>query len=161
MREELRLRRKWTFRAHNKQLILIKKSIERPAHVFMKAFIWALYLPEYPTATVEIHIGDRYKPDVVALNAQGHPQFWGEAGHISSKKIQSLVRRYRDTHFVVAKWGTSLRPFEKIVSMVLAVYDREVPFDLINFSEDSVERFIDGQGYIQLTFDDIEWVRLS
>jgi hypothetical protein len=37
----------------------------------MKALLWALYLPIYPKLSVEIAIGDRYRPDVVELDLRG------------------------------------------------------------------------------------------
>lgn len=64
MTSELMLRRKWTLRAHGEQVVFVKKRNERAEHVLMKSFLWALYLPDYPDLTVEISIGDRYKPAV-------------------------------------------------------------------------------------------------
>ena len=75
---DLHLRGKWTFRAHGSQVVFIKRSIEKTSHVLMKAFLWSLYLPEYPSLAVETAIGLRYKPDVVALNLNRLPTFWGE-----------------------------------------------------------------------------------
>ncbi len=72
--------RKRMYHAHDRKMILVKGLNESSEHVLMKAFLWALYLPDYPTLTVEIRIGDRYKPDVVALDAAGNLLFWGEAG---------------------------------------------------------------------------------
>ena len=77
---ERHLRRKLTVRAEGRQIVLVKKPVERLEHVLMKAFLWALYLPQYDDLAVEIPVGDRYKPDVVSLDAFGQPRFWGEAG---------------------------------------------------------------------------------
>lgn len=103
MSNDLSLRRKWTLRAHGKQVIFVKKSQESSRHVLLKAYIWALYLPDYPELLVEVKIGDRYKPDVVMIDAFSQPLFWGEAGDVGQRKIHKLVRRYRNTHFVMAK----------------------------------------------------------
>jgi hypothetical protein len=56
----------------------------------LKALLWALCLPNYPDLTVEVSVGDRPKPDVVALDWQGLPRFWGEAGDVSVAKIRSF-----------------------------------------------------------------------
>jgi len=127
----------------------------------MKAFLWALYLPLYPNLTVEIRIGDRYKPDVVALDEDGRPLFWGEAGQVGQEKMRSLLRRYRGTHFAVAKWETRLNPYVELVGDALDGLRRTAPVDLICFPEDSAERFIDQHGHIRLAFNDLEWVRLG
>lgn len=161
MTSELMLRRKVTFRAHDRQVVFVKKSNERAEHVIMKALLWGLYLPRYPDMAVEIHIGDRYKPDVVALDERGRPRFWGEAGAVGAQKIRSLARRYRETHFVIAKWDTRLDPFVALVSDALAGLKRSAPFDLITFPDDSAGRFIDADGHIRVRFEDLEWVRLE
>ena len=139
----------------------MKKPIEHTTHVLMKAFIWALYLPEYPDLAVEIPIGDRYKPDVVQLDAQASPLFWGEAGKVSPQKIRSLVRRYPHTHFAIAKWDSALDHVADIVGEAVSKVRRNAPFDLISLPEDSADKFIDQQGNITITFDDIPLVRLK
>jgi len=84
--------------------------------VWTKALTWALFLPEYPDLSVEPTVALRYKPDVVQLDARDHPVFWGEAGRISLRKIQWLVKRYRSTHIVLAKWHNRLTPLQKIIA---------------------------------------------
>lgn len=164
MTSELLLRRKWTLRAHGQQVVFIKKPIEHAHHVLMKAFLWALYLPAYPTLKVEINIGDRYKPDVVALpptDPHGPPLFWGEAGHVSPDKIQSLARRYRQTHLAIAKWGANLHSTEGLVTQALAGSGHQALFDILCFPTDSADRFIDARGNIMLRHDDLTWQRLG
>ena len=161
MTSELMLRRKWTLKAHDRQVVFVKKSNERPEHVIMKALLWALYLPAYPDLGVEISVGDRYKPDVVALDERGGPRFWGEAGEVGEDKIRSLAKRFRQTHFVVAKWDTRLDPLIASVSSAIKDVKRSAPFDLISFPDDSAERFIDERGRVQIAFRDLEWVRLT
>ncbi|MCU0507875.1 MAG: hypothetical protein MUC34_05680 [Anaerolineae bacterium] len=157
--DELRLRRKWTLRAHGRQVVFVKKPIESTEHVVMKALIWALYLPQFPDLTVEIPVGDKYKPDVVSLDASGEPLFWGEAGDVSTAKIRSLARRHRRTHFALAKWNTRLAPLAAIVEDALNGLGRAAPFDLLSFPVDAAERFIDDDGVIRVTHDDLVWVR--
>ena len=65
--------RKWKLTAHGQHNVFAWGMNERAVHVIMKALIWALYLPEYPESRVEVRIGDKYKPDVVQLNAQDEP----------------------------------------------------------------------------------------
>ena len=87
MPHDLLLRRKWTLRSHGRQVVFIKQKNESSAHVIMKALLWALYLPAYPDLAVEVAIGDRFKPDVVQLDAAQSPVFWGEAGQVSERKM--------------------------------------------------------------------------
>jgi hypothetical protein len=140
--------------------VFVKKPNESTEHVLMKAFLWALYLPDFPHLTVEIRIGDRYKPDVVALDPQGTPLFWGEAGQVGSDKIRSLLRRRRHTHFAVAKWSSSFDALADLVHDELAKQPREAPVDLISFPDDSAERFIGATGTIRVTHRDLNWTRI-
>jgi hypothetical protein len=161
MQEDRFLRRKWTLQAHGEKVIFIKSSGERGEHVVMKILLWALYLPQYPDMSVEIRIGDRYKPDVVALNAENEPLFWGEAGMVGKDKIEKLVKRYRNTHFAMSKWNTNLDPYIEMVEQAVSGIQRAAPFDLLRFAPDSVERFITDTGEVHVTHDDLEWVRIG
>jgi hypothetical protein len=157
---ELLLRRKWTLKAGNRQMVFVKRSKEHHSHVLMKAFLWALYLPEYPDLTVEVSVDDRYQPDVISCATDGHPRFWGEAGKVSVEKIRSLARRYRHTHFAIAKWQSSIAQIIPIVHDAVADLHRSAPFDVLRFSADSAEHFIDQDSYVHLTHADVEWTRL-
>jgi hypothetical protein len=159
MNSDLKLRRKWTLRAHGYQMVFVKKPFESGMHVITKAFIWALYLPEYPNLSVEIPVGDRYKPDVVQFDDTGEPVFWGEAGQVSRRKIQALVLRHRFTHLVFGKWDLDLEPLYRIVSKESGAARRQAPVDLISFPAESDLRFIKPDGTIQISFSDIRHVR--
>lgn len=161
MNNELLLRRKWTLRAYGRQVVFVKRPNEHAHHVLMKALIWALYLPSYPELLVEVPVGDRYKPDVVALDAGGQPQFWGEAGQVAEDKIFALARRYRDTHLAIGKWNTRLDPLAATVRGAVAQTRRSAPFDLLCFPLDSGERFVDARGEINITFDELDWLRIA
>jgi len=161
MTSDLALRRKWTLRAHGQQVVLIKKPLESQEHVVMKALLWALYLPQYPGLTIEVAIGDRYKPDVVALDSFGEPLFWAEAGQVGRDKLRSLARRYRQTHFAIGRWASSLEPLADLAREAMAGLGRSAPFDLIRFPADSVERFIDADGRITVGHDAVQWLRIG
>lgn len=155
------MRRKITVKAHGRQLVLIKKDKERIEHVWMKALLWALYLPTYPTLQVEVSIGDRYKPDLVARSPDGSLLFWGEAGQVGVQKVAPLLRRYPATHFAWAKWDSRLTPFVEIIDKARRDRSRSAPIDLIAFPDDSVERFIQPNGQITLTLAGAVGQRLS
>ena len=161
MNQELRLRRKWTFRAHDRQVVFVKKPYESDIHVLTKAFIWALYLPDYPGLSVEIHIGNRYKPDIVQLDQENRPLFWGEAGRVGQRKIRDLIKRFHSTHIVFAKWNMDLSPLRKVVEGEIKRAGRSAPVDLISFPEGIDERCIDADGTIRVSFSDVSWFRCS
>jgi hypothetical protein len=162
MGRERHLRRKLTLRAHGEQVVFVKRKQERIEHVWMKAFLWALYLPSHPDLCVEVSIGAKYKPDVVAMDAlRGRPRFWGEAGHVSADKIAHLVQQYPRTHFALGKWATALDPFIDLVADAMDGVSRSAPFDLIRFPDDSAERFLDAKGHITMAPDALDRHRLG
>ncbi len=140
-------------------MVFFKKSFESDIHVLTKAFLWALFLPDYPDVSVEIRIGHRYKPDLVQTSDDGVPVFWAEAGRVGQKKIHDLVYRYRSTHLVFAKWNMNLEPFEKIIKKETASIRRSAPVDLISFPADSAERFIGPDGTIHIAFKNVNRLR--
>jgi hypothetical protein len=78
---------------------------------------------------------------------------------VGRQKIESLVRRYPEVHFAIAKWEMPLAPHIAIVERAIEDIERQAPFDLINFTEDSL-RFIDNDGQITISHADLDWVRL-
>ncbi len=159
MNPDLKLRRKWTLRAHGRQMVFLKKPFESGMHVLTKAFIWALYLPDYPNLSVEIPVVGRYKPDVVQFDDTGQPVFWGEAGQVSRRKVQALVQRHRSTHLVFGKWDLDLAPLHRIVKKEMGTVRRQAPIDLISFPAQSDRRFIQTDGTIQISFKEVQHMR--
>lgn len=159
-------RRRWKLYAHNQHIVVKYGMGERLVHPLMKAYLWALYLPDYPSASIEIRIGDKYKPDVIAFASQPavyevnpQPLFWGEAGRTGKDKIYSIVKRFPDTHFAMSKWDARLDPYVDLVSEALKDVTRNAPFDIISFPE-ATKQCVDNDGNITIGFEDIDWIRL-
>ena len=173
MATDLALRRTLTLRASDgaalRKLVLVKKRGESIEHVLMKAVLWALYLPAYPEMQVEVAIGDAYKPDLVHLApppggpAYGDPEpiFWGEAGKVSAGKWASLLRRFPDTHFALARWAERLDPHVDLVRKALGGRPRRAPLDLLSVPPDAAERFLSPEGTVRVSFHDLDHVRLG
>jgi hypothetical protein len=140
-------------------MVFEKKALEGGTHVLTKALLWALYLPDYPDLSVETPIGHRYKPDLVTLDENGKPEFWAEAGKVGARKLRTLVRRFRSTHLVFAKWNMNLVPLQKMVNKELPFTHRKSPIDLVSFPPDSVQRFIRTDKTIQITVNDVRILR--
>ncbi len=121
----------------------------------MMALLWALYLPQYPHVRVEVAIGTRYKPDLVALDNYGQPLFWAEAGEVGLDKLRTLCERYRTSHLVFAKWAINIAPFARLIERALRGTRRAAPVELICFGANAT-RFVDNTGTIHITFADVE-----
>lgn len=145
--ESLSLRGKWRLSAHGQSLVLTKRAGEKPSHVWLKGLLWALYLPAYPQLTVEVAIGHRYKPDLVAfspaesMSSQTQPIFWGEAGQVTLEKLERLFRQFPRTHFAVAKWG-SLGQWPRHLDQALASRRHQGQVDLLRFEGESPEAYL-------------------
>lgn len=173
MPTDLALRRTLTLRASDgtdlRKLVLVKKRGESIEHVLMKGVLWALYLPTYPEMQVEVSIGDTYKPDLVQVEpppgglAYGDPEpvFWGEAGKVSVSKWESLLRRFPDTHFALARWAERLDPHVSLVQEALDGRPRRAPLDLLSVPPDTAERFVGRDGTVRVTLGDLDHVRLG
>jgi hypothetical protein len=151
------LRRKLTVRAHGQTLVLVKRPIESAEHVLQKALLWALYLPQYPDLRVEVALPtpSRYKPDLLALDNQQQPHFWGECGVVSLAKLRFLLNRYRRTHFVFSKWNTRLDPFAELIEDALERTRRVASVELIGFDASAADA-ITADGTITITEKDVE-----
>jgi len=149
------LRRKLTFSAHGRTLVLIKHANEKLEHRLMMALLWALYLPQYPELRVDVPIGARYRPDLVLLDRDQHPAFWGEAGEVGAEKLRLLCERYRNTHLVFAKWAINLQPVAAQIEAALRGARRAAPVELIGFDADAA-RFVDPLGAIAIGFGDVD-----
>jgi hypothetical protein len=155
------LRRKLTFSAHGRTLVLVKRPQEKIEHRVMMALLWALYLPHYPDLRIDVPIGARYRPDLVQLDGESRPIFWGEAGEVGAEKLRALCTRYRETHLVFAKWNSNLDPFATMIDVAINNARRTAPVELIGFDAQA-DRFVGDTGEIQISFADVtrrQWMR--
>lgn len=151
---ERMLRRKLSFHAHGRTLVLVKRPIEKLEHRVMMALLWALYVPRYPHIRVDVPIGQRYQPDLVQLDGADEIEFWAEAGAVGDEKLRYLCSRQRSTHLVFAKWATNLAPVASTIEQSLRNVRRTAPIELIGFDA-TAERFIDETGNITISFHDL------
>ena len=57
---------------------LWQRTGESYEHVLMKALGYAMFAGEYPNLEIEVKVGLRYKPDLIAVKSGGDFEFWGE-----------------------------------------------------------------------------------
>jgi hypothetical protein len=93
------------FQLAGKRMRLWQRQGESYEHILMKALGFAMFSPEYPTLEIEIKVGLRYKPDLIAQNASGDFLFWGECGANSLRKTNWLLKHTRTEKLVLFKIG--------------------------------------------------------
>lgn len=159
-------RPQWNLTRDTHTLTVWRTLEQDTTHHLMKAFLWALYLPLYPTIQVEHAVADRYKPDVIAVDATLHAAwvhpvvFWGECGQVKHSKLRDLVRRYPDTHFAVAKWRAPLADYVRVAQSVVQGVRRSAPFDVLCFETRHLHT-VTSNGQITIAFDDVQWQRIN
>jgi hypothetical protein len=93
------------FQLAGKRMRLWQRQGESYEHVLMKALGFAMFSPEYSTLEIEVKVGLRYKPDLIARNAAGDFLFWGECGSNSLRKTSWLLKHKRTQKLVLFKIG--------------------------------------------------------
>jgi uncharacterized protein YaeQ len=139
-----------TFRFHigSERLTLHKKSGESYEHVLMKAIGYALYRPQFPQLEIERRIGGRYKPDLIALDQQGKPEFWGECGKVGLRKVAWLAKHSGARQVVLFKFDITAEFFlAQVRAEIKSCYRTAGRLQLYNFSrvilEEAGERLDD------------------
>lgn len=144
-----RVPRKITVRVDGRKHVFAQRTGESDRHILLKALVFARYLPTYPDLSVERSIGNRYKPDLVALGSDGAPVFWAECGEIGAQKLARLVQRFPNTHLAIAKLATDLTPWAAIIERALPAR-RASPIELLGFDQ-SAWGAIDDRGTVDLS----------
>jgi hypothetical protein len=103
----------------------------------MKALGYAMFALEYPTLEIEMKVGLRYKPDLVARNAAGDFLFWGEAGANSLRKTAWLLKHTRTRKLVLFKIAINeAQLIEQLREEIPVKYRLRGRLVLINFVSD-------------------------
>jgi hypothetical protein len=101
----------------------------------MKALGYAIFISEYPTLEIEVKVGLRYKPDLVARNEAGDFLFWGEAGANSLRKTGWLLKHTRTRKLALFKIGINeTQLIEQLRTEIPAKYRLNGRLVLINFA---------------------------
>jgi hypothetical protein len=93
------------FEIDGRRLALYQRSGESFEHVALKALCYTLYASRYDDLGIETRLGWRYTPDVVSLDGDGRPRFWGECGSVSLRKVAWLAKHSGAAELAFVKLG--------------------------------------------------------
>ncbi|MCY7375053.1 MAG: hypothetical protein LH472_03680 [Pyrinomonadaceae bacterium] len=111
-----------------------QRAGESYGHILMKALGYAMFVSEYPALEIEVKVGLRYKPDLVARNDDGDFLFWGEAGANSLRKTAWLLKHTRTEKLALFKIGQNANQLvEQLRTEIPAKYRPNGRLILINF----------------------------
>ena len=139
----------YDFELVGRRVRLWQRRGESYGHVLMKALGYAMFVGLYPSLEIELPVGLRYKPDLVALNEAegGRPRtgarfhFWGECGMVSMRKVAWLLKHGDAERLVLFKTGSSVRAYTReLRDSVEPRYRGDGRLTLVNFAPDIAER---------------------
>ena len=134
------------FQLAGKRMRLWQRQGESYEHILMKALAFAMFFRKYPTLEIEIKVGLRYKPDLIAQNEKGEFLFWGECGANSLRKTNWLLKHTRTQKLALFKIGQNLEQFTKqLREEIPAKYRLQGRLVLINFVDDIVDLTVSKQ----------------
>ena len=120
---------------------------ESYAHVLMKALGYAMFVGEYPRLEIELRVGLRYKPDLVAFNEGGRAAagarfaFWGECGMVTMRKVAWLLKHGQLGRLVLFKIGSSSAALARELREATGERERAGGrLQLVNFVPDIADR---------------------
>lgn len=119
---------------------LWQRTGESYEHVLMKALGYAMYVGDYPDLEIEVKIGLRYKPDLIARDARGELRFWGEAGANSMRKTHWILKHTRAEKLALFKIGHNAdQLIKQLRGEIPAKYRQNERLVLINFVSDVID----------------------
>lgn len=139
----------YDFELVGRRVRLWQRRGESYGHVLMKALGYAMFVPEYPGLEIELPVGLRYKPDLVALNETngGQPRtgarflFWGECGMVSMRKVAWLLKHGDTERLVLFKIGCGVTAYTReLRDSVAPRYRERGRLTLVNFVADVATR---------------------
>jgi hypothetical protein len=122
------------FQLAGQRMRLWQRTGESYEHVLMKALGYAMFAGKYPTLLIEIKVGLRYKPDLVARDEAGNFLFWGEAGANSLRKTNWLLKHTNIKKLALFKIGQNTAQLAgQLRDEIPAKYRPQDRLVLINF----------------------------
>lgn len=127
------------FELSGRRARLWQRTGESYEHVLMKALGFALFVDKFPALEVEKNVGLRYKPDLVAQDANGEFEFWGECGSNAVRKTIWLLKHARVEKMVLFKIAVNqTNLIAQLRDEIPARYRGESKLTLINFTRQIV-----------------------
>ena len=125
------------FQIANRKVRFWQRVGESYGHILMKALGYAMFVGEYPRLEIEVKVGLRYKPDLVARDDGGDFIFWGEAGANSLRKTAWILKHTRTEKLALFKIGQNVNQLvEQLRAEIPAKYRANGRLVLINFVGD-------------------------
>jgi hypothetical protein len=136
-----------SFELAGRRVRLWQRPGESYAHVLMKALGYAMFAGEYPQLEIELRVGLRYKPDLVAFGDAGGAAtgarfaFWGECGMVTMRKVAWLLKHGQLARLVLFKTGCSSSALVRELREATGQRERAGGrLQLVNFVPDIAER---------------------
>ena len=126
-----------TFRLGHRRIKLWQAAGESYEHVLMKALAFSIFTRGNPHLQIEVKVGLRYKPDLIAIAGDGTFDLWVECGMISITKATWLAKHTTARRIVICKIDLNADQFIKQLRTAIASKYRPAGrLSILNFVSD-------------------------
>lgn len=101
------------FTVGGEKLRLWQARGESYEHVLMKALAYSIFVGRHPDLQVEVKVGLRYKPDLIAIGEDGGFDLWAECGMVSIVKTAWLMKHTSAKTVAIFKIAAAAGQFGK------------------------------------------------
>jgi hypothetical protein len=134
-----------SFELAGRRVRLWQRPGESYGHVLLKALGYAMFVGEHPNLEIELRVGLRYKPDLVAFadgaGVGARFAFWGECGMVTMRKVAWLLKHGSLARLVLFKIGGPVPAIVRELRDATEPRQREGGrLLLVNFVADIAER---------------------
>ncbi len=134
------------FTLAGKRMRLWQRTGESYQHVLMKALGYAMFAPAFPNLEIETRVGLRYKPDLIALGANGDFALWGECGQNAIRKTHWILKHTRTEKMVLFKISANVNQLvRQLREEIPSKYRAGGKLTLVNFVSEIVNLTADRQ----------------
>jgi hypothetical protein len=126
-----------TFGLGGRRIKLWQAAGESYEHVLMKALAYSIFVREHPDLQIEVKVGLRYKPDLIAIAWDGTFDLWVECGMISITKTAWLAKHTTAGRIVICKIDLNADQFVKqLRTAISSKYRPAGRISILNFVSD-------------------------
>jgi len=130
--DDFAMGKSYHFKVDKESLSIYKEPNEHYVKTFMQVLGYYLYKPDYPTLQISSNTYKRYKSDLIALDYESEPTFWGTCFERDYQKIEYLCRHTNIQKVVFFEIADDITPFIQLLRNKIHYKYHEI-LEIVNF----------------------------